>query len=368
MRIIDRYIAKSIIVTFFWLIFIFCFLYILIDAASNLDELIKQRVELPTLARYYASFLPIIITQTASIACLISTLLSYGQLQQNNEIIALRAAGLNFWRIAKPALFWTAFVAALIFFLNERFVPQAAAVSNQIKNEKMISEIDRKDKRKEKIQNLTFYGLKNRLYFIDIFDPNNFSIDGITLIGHDNNQNVKEKIVALKGKWSGIMWKFYNCQVTTFDPSHPELPGELKYYDEKLMDIKETPQDFIRQRVDVESMNTQELYNYIQRFAESGATKAINNLRVDFHQKIAFAFGAIAIVLVGLPISLMGTRRRAVTFMSLGIAVATGFLFYVINAVGLALGKGSVLSPMASAWLAPGLFFLIGLYLIKTKF
>lgn len=367
MRIVDRYIFKSIVTTFLSTIFIFFFLYILIDIASNLNEIINRKVSLEILLQYYLSFLPIILVQTSSIACLIAVLLTFGHLSQNNEIIALRTSGLNFWKISKPALIFAVTVCVFIFWVNERFVPQANTASNEIRDNNIILEVDSKQK-KSKITNLTFYGLKNRLYFIDVFDPNTSEIERITIIGQDDRQNPIEKIVALKGKWTGIAWKFYQCQITTFQPNDPSVTEAVQFYDEKLMDIRETPKDFLRQRLDVNSMNMRELRDYIKRFEHSGAAKALNNLRVDLHQKIAFPFGNIVIVLVGLPLAMVTGRRKALTFSSLGISMAIGFFFYVLNAVGLALGKGGLFPPMLSAWVAPLIFFFLAIYLIKTKF
>lgn len=368
MRIVDRYIIKSIARIFISSILTFCFLYILIDIASNLNEIIGRKVSFEVLVKYYLSFFPIIIVQTSPIACLIASLLTYGHLNNNNEIIALRTGGLNFWRITKPALFLGLIVSALIFLVNERFVPQATASSEQIRNENIILAVDSARKKKAKIKNLTFYGLKNRLFFIDFFDPNNFELEGITIIGHDNQQNIREKIIALKGVWTGIAWKFYSCQITTYDPLSMDYPEEIKFYEAKLLDIKEKPQDFLKQRLNVTSMNIVQLRDYIIRFSDSGAKKALNSLSVDLHQKIAFPFGNMVILLVGLPLALTTGRRKALTFTTLGISVAIGFFFYVINAVGLALGKGEVLPPVVAAWIAPLIFLVIGFYLIKTKF
>ena len=347
---------------------VFCSLYIMIDLASNLAEIINRKVPFEILLDYYASFLPVILAQTSTIACLIAVLFTFSHLNNNNEVIVLRTAGLNFWQISKPALFFALIVSALLFWINERYVPRATTSSEEIRNENIILQVDTERKRKSAIKNLTFYGLKNRLYFIDSFDPNTFEIEGITIIGQDNSQNMSEKISALHGKWTGIAWKFLQCQITTFDSENLAKPKDIKYYEEKLMDIKETPEDFLRQRLNVTSMNIRQLHDYIQRFSNSGAAKALNNLRVDLHQKIAFPFSNIVIILVGLPMAMMTQRRKALTFTSLGVAVLIGFICYVFNAVGLALGKGGLFPPMLAAWLAPMSFLGIAMYLIKTKF
>ncbi|OGX07365.1 MAG: hypothetical protein A2Z88_03770, partial [Omnitrophica WOR_2 bacterium GWA2_47_8] len=273
MRIIDRYIVGSIIQIYLTTIIAFCFLYILIDLASNLDELISRKVPFAVLYQYYASFFPIILTQTSAIACLIATLFVYSHLNYGNEIIALRTSGLNFWKIARPAIAIALLVSSFIFWLNEEYVPNAQAKSERIRNANMVNEDDSAHRTKAKITNLTFYGLKNRLYFIDKFDPNTFEIEGITIIGFDGEQNIREKINAWKGKWTGIIWKFYNCQIAEFSGTDIQSPTTVTFYEEKLMDIKESPQDFMRQRLNVSSMNIQQLKDYISKFSNSGAVK-----------------------------------------------------------------------------------------------
>jgi lipopolysaccharide export system permease protein len=369
MRIIDRYITRSIFSIFLSMVITFCFLYILIDIFSNMEDFIEKKVQISTILNYYASFLPIIVVNTSPIACLIATLFTYSQLNSNNEIIALRASGMDFWRLTRPALCFGLIVSALIFLVNERFVPQSTLVSQEIHDSQIAVTVnDKNQKLKPEIKNLTFYGLRNRLYFIDSFNPNTFELTGVTIVGQDADQNIKEKIVAFRGVWTGIAWKFYNAQVTTFDSAQPNLPGDVKMYPEKLMDIKETPQDFLKQRLQVNAMNMRQLHSYIKRFSTSGASRAINNLKVDFHQKLAYPAGNLVIVLTGLPFALMMGRRKAVTFTSIGIAIAIGFLYYVFNAVGLALGKGGAVPPMLSAWLAPLMFLIAAAILIKKKF
>ena len=367
MRILDRYISRNVAAVFLLTVLVFCFLYVLIDSATNLDEFLNSKVSMGVIINYYLAYLPVILVQTAPFAFLIATLLTFTNLNSHNEVIVLRTSGLNFWKIVKPAICLAFVVSAFVFLLNEQLVPQAEATIKKIKNENLILEVDKKNKKKNLVKNLTFYGLKNRLYFIDSFDPNTYEMTGITIIEFDNQQNIKEKIVALTGKWTGISWKFFKCHVTTFSELD-DIPTKVKIYDEKLVDIKETPEDFLKQRLNVNAMNIKQLADYIMRFSNSGAKRAINNLRVDLHWKIASPFNNIVIIFVGLPMVLSTGRRKALTFTSLGIAIGVGFLFYVCNSVGLALGKAGFFPPILAAWLTPIVFGWAALYLIKTRF
>ncbi|MBF0511963.1 MAG: LptF/LptG family permease [Candidatus Omnitrophica bacterium] len=369
MRILDRYILKSIIFTFIGTVVTFAFLFILIDMFGNLQDFISKSVSIPVIIKYYISFLPSIIVQTSTMACLISVLFTYSSLNANNEIIAIRASGLNFWQITRPALVFALFISALVFLVNEKFVPQSSMINQDIRDTEIKVIPSQKGKGKPVIRNLTFYGLKNRLYFIDTFNPNTNELNGITIIGHDNHQNLVQKIVALKGKWTGIAWKFYNCQITQYNGAMPNSPGRMLISAEKLMDIREAPKDFVKQRMEVSAMNLKQLHDYIKRFSGSGAIKTINNLRVDLQQKITFPLRNFIIVLIGLPFALMTVgKRKAMTFTSIAIALVIGFLYYVSDAVGLALAKGGTLLPWQGAWLTPILFTLSALIIIFRNF
>ena len=369
MRIIDRYILKSILTIFVGTVFTFAFLFILIDMFGNLQNFIEKSVGLDVIFQYYVSFLPTVIVQTSTMASLIAVMFTYSNLNAHNEIIAIRTSGLNFWQIARPALVFALFISAFVFLVNEKFVPQSSMINQEIRDTEIKIVPSQKGKGKPPIKNLTFYGLKNRLFFIDLFDPNTNELTGITIIGHDRKQNMVEKITALKGKWTGIAWKFFNCQVAAYDAASPNISGPIKMSTEKLMDIKETPKDFLKQRMDVSSMNLQALHSYIKRFSGSGALKTLSDLRVDLHQKITLPLRNFIIILIGLPFVLLsGGKRRGMTFTSIAIALVIGFLYYVADAVGLALAKGGALLPWEGAWLTPILFTLTALFVIFRNF
>ena len=367
MRIVDRYISLSLALIFLVNILIFSLLFILIDSASNLDNFLTHKVNPMIVIQFYLAYLPVVLVQTSAIAALIAVLLTYTHLNSHNELIAMRASGMNFWQISRPALVFALLVSMVVLTINERYIPYTQKRADKIRDENIVSDKNQVQKKQPIISSLTFYGLKNRLYFVDTFDPNTSKLTGVTIIGYDDKQNIKEKIVALEGRWSGLAWKFYQCHVTSYEEGMSG-PAPIRVYPEKLMDIQETPQDFVKQRLDIESMNIKQLRDYIDRFAQSGARRAVTNLRIDLYNKYTSPFSAIVIILVGLPLAMMSGRRKAQNFTALGLAIAIGFLYYVCNAVGLALGKGGMLyPPILAALLAPAIFIGIAGYLIKTK-
>ena len=82
MRILDKYIAKYFILPFLYCLTVFIVLYIIIDLFGRLDEVLKQSINMGILWEYYLSMIPLIVTQTAPVASLISTIYVLGTLNK----------------------------------------------------------------------------------------------------------------------------------------------------------------------------------------------------------------------------------------------------------------------------------------------
>ncbi|MCG8431275.1 MAG: LptF/LptG family permease, partial [Candidatus Omnitrophica bacterium] len=104
MRIIDRYTLRPVISVFISCIFIFLFLYVIIDILSHLEDILKHGVKIETLLRSYATYVPVMFVQIAPFACLLSTLYTFATLNHHNEIIAMRASGLSVFQVTKTAI------------------------------------------------------------------------------------------------------------------------------------------------------------------------------------------------------------------------------------------------------------------------
>ncbi|MCM8762815.1 MAG: LptF/LptG family permease [Candidatus Omnitrophica bacterium] len=362
MRILDRYILKSMWDTFIGCILLFLFLYIIIDLFSHLDELLKQKVALEILIKYYLAFLPIIFVQISPVACLLATVYTLGNLNRDNEIIALRSSGLSIFRITHILILFGFCISMLVFLVNEKLVYRAQEKMKVIKSEFESDKPKTQKKHEEIIKNLSIYGLGNRLFFINRFFAKDNVMEGITILEQDKEQNLTAKIIAHKGIWDGRIWKFYQVQTFNFDEGG-RIIGEPRYHEEEIMDIAESPEDFLAQRRLPEFMNIAQLENYIWKLSHGHAKSILQSLKVDLYCRYASPFTSLVIILLGIPFSLK-MRKKVVGLSAVGISVLLCFFYYVTNAVSLALGKGGLLIPALSAWAANIIYFGLSLYLI----
>lgn len=364
MLILDRYIFKSLITIFISCIFLFLFLYVVIDILSRLDDILKHKTHFTVLIQYYLWYLPVMFTQIAPFACLLSTLYTFSKLNHTNEIIAMRASGLSIFYITKTALIFGALISLLVFLVNDRLMPHAMNITQSIKTQMEEGTKKRQDKKHEIVSNLSMYGLKNRLFFISKFHTDTNTMEGITILEQDENQNLTRKIVARKGIYQDRFWKFYNSITYNFDSKGQIIDAPL-YMEEEIMAIPEGPKDFLAQRQRPESMTIAQLDTYIWKLSKSGATNVIRNLKIDLYQKFTSPFTSLIIVLLGIPFSLM-MHKRATGLSSIGISIMVGFLYYISDAVFIAIGRGGAIPPVMAASLSHAIALTFSLIMINN--
>jgi len=335
-----------------------------IDVFSHLEDILKQKTPLLLLGQYYLAYLPIIFIQVAPFACLLAVLYTFGKLNRDNEIIAMRSSGLSILQVNKSVIIFGLMLSLFIFWVNDRFVPASLAFTQNIKSRIEEGNTKPQEKNAETIENLSIYGLKNRLFFINKFIVDTNTIEGITILEHDEKQNMVKKIVASRGVYKDGLWRFYNSITYDFD-RNGQIKQEPQYMEEEIMPIPESPQDFLSQRQRPEFMTIAQLDDYIWKLSKSGAVTVTRNLKVDLYQRFTGPFMSLFIILLGIPFSLM-MRRRATGLSSVGFSIIVGFLYYVLNAVSLALGKAGILTPILAASLSHMVALLFSLYLIET--
>jgi lipopolysaccharide export system permease protein len=364
MRILDRYILKSAISIFLGCLFLFLFLYVIIDVFSHLDDILKQRTGFEILLQYYLSYLPLIFVQVSPIACLLSTLYTFAKLNRNNEIIAMRACGLSIIQISKTVLIWGFIISLLVFWVNDKFVPYSISTLEKIKSQMESARYRKPDKKHESIGNLSMYGQKNRLYFTNKFIPETNTMEGITILEHDEQQNITKKIVAVKGVYKNGLWVFYQSITYNFD-LNGQIVQEPVYLEEEIMPINETPRDFISQGQRPEFMSIAQLDNYIWKLSKSGASSVVRNLNVELYQRFTTPFTSLIIIFLALPFSLI-IRKRSTGLSSIGLSLVVGFLYYVVNSISIALGKAGIFPPFLSASLTHILAFMVSAYMSSS--
>ena len=358
MKIIDKYITTGFIWPLLYCLFVFVFLYMVADVLGRLDVLIKQDIPFDIIKNYYLSSLPPVIVQTAPFAMLLATVFLLGNLNRHNEIIALRASGVDTLRIITPLLLIGLAISLGIFLINDKLVPQSS-VTMKMTDELYFSK--NKAERNQRVENVTIFGKDGRLFYARSYDIKNKVLEDIVLLEHDNNQMLKRKITATRMEWTGDKWRFVGCDVFRFDKEGNVLGKPAIFRTPKIIQFNERPEDLMKQQTQPEFMNYAQLREYVRILGLESKSTA-KKLLVDMYYKLSVPFTGLVIMFIGIPFALKRTRTKAMG--SVGIALAISIIYYVANAMFLALGKGGLIPPIIAAWAANVAFAAFGIYLI----
>lgn len=362
MKIVDRYMTNSFLGAFIWCLFIFMIMAVITDIFSFIDDIVKYKIPFISIAAFYVYYCPTIFIQVAPMAMLLSAIYILSNLNKHNEIAAMRSSGISLWRILTPILIIGLLVSTLVFIVNDRIVPMSSKVSSLIRREELERYKD-KTRQGKVLENVAIYGAGNRIIFARNYDVDKKTLGDIIIHEHDASQNLVSKTTAQSGVWTNEGWKFYKVIMCDIDNSGRIL-GKPLFFDEKIIQLKETPSDFANREWRPEYMSYRELKRYIKNFRGIG-TKLVKGLLVDLHYKIAFSLISLIIILVGAPFALITTRGGV--FIGIGTSIAIGLLYYAVIAISLAFGKAGILPPLAAAWLGNIVFASLGVYLVNKR-
>ena len=169
MRLLDRYILKSVLAVFLGCFFAFIFLYVIADFISRLDDILKHHISFSLIFSYYLHSLPVMLTQTTPIAMVLASIYTFGKLNRDNELIVIRSSGLSLWQVCLPIIASGLLVSASMLVVNEKVIPYS-----RMESEKIKAQLEGENKAATKeavINNLTFYGLENRLFLSILLTP-----------------------------------------------------------------------------------------------------------------------------------------------------------------------------------------------------
>ncbi len=345
MSTIDRYVTKEIIKHFAIVLMASIGIYLSVDFFENVDKFINAGLPVSQILIFFQLKLPLITAQITPVGILLAVLITFGMMNKNNEIIALKSGGMSGYHFLRPILFLGLLISVSLFFLSEILVPITISKAN---------EIWRRD-----VKNYTLTSTQKNIWFkgrhsishISYFNPKDQTISGITLNYFDQQFRLTRRVDAAKGKFIQGQWVFYNTMEQVLNPNTGSY--DVEFQDEKVEDIDFLPEDLQRVAKKSEEMNFQELYQYVQDVEAEGYDAT--PYRVDFHGKFALPFACLILCIIAIGITLRKNSSQGLSVTIIyGITVV--FLYWISQSFCLSLGYGGILPPIIAAWTANFIF------------
>ena len=125
MKKLDLFILKSFIGPFFALLFIVLFILMMQFLWLYIDELVGKGLSIWVIMEFMAWGGATLLPLSMPLATLLASVMTLGQLSENNELIAMKSAGISLKRVMIPLAIVSAIISVAAFFAANDLVPLA---------------------------------------------------------------------------------------------------------------------------------------------------------------------------------------------------------------------------------------------------
>ena len=370
--LIDRWLLGQIIPPMLFAISAFTVISL---SVGVMFDLIRKIVEygLPILKAIQALIysLPSFLVLSFPMAVLLSTLLSYGKLSANSELLALKSLGITTTRIIAPAIGVSIFMTGLTFYFNDNLVPNSnklaeftlrSGVGSSFNKEKAKNNIifSRKGSRTD----LNNKPTKTNTYLTHIFHASRFennTMREVTVLDF-SRVNTKQILTAKSAVFDkdNSSWIFKDGSIVSTDSIGQTTSINFKQY---IYPFVEGPLDLAKVPKDASDMSLKEALEAERIYKKIGDLKQIRKIQVRIQEKFTLPCACLVFGLIG---SILGSKSylRSSKSQGFGLSVILILVYYVISFVSSSLGVKGLLPPIIAAWfpvlisLGGGFYFL----------
>lgn len=363
MKILERYVTGSLLssVILAWLVLTFV---LAVGLLIRVTGLIIQGLPIDIVGRYLAIGIPETLNLTIPMAVLVSTLLVFGRLSADSEIAAMRACGVNLWRIMAWPLVLGAILSAFSFYVNNEVTPP-------------------NHETRRRLTASAGFGTA-----IDLLEPGRFINDfrnikirfesksghwlNNVLIYDYTRPEVVREIRAEKARVEFIeddlRVELYRVRIDPFQPDKPgaavadrlthEIPGALKIrnYRQRIKDMR-----FVQLLTHYRQMRRGETHG----FAAEQVPAQRSSLLFELHKRCMLSCAPFCFILIGMPLGIRAHRKES----TIGVALALGvsFCFYVLQITAESLARKPQFFPHLIIWIPVVLCLALAFVLVPRN-
>lgn len=124
MRLLSKYLIREIILPFIFSLLMITFVLFINFLLRAIDRFLGKGLDISTILEYLLLNLAWIIALSVPMAILLSSLMTFGRMSEDNEINAMRSSGISFLSIIRSPLIFGFLVALLLTFFNNYILPE----------------------------------------------------------------------------------------------------------------------------------------------------------------------------------------------------------------------------------------------------
>jgi lipopolysaccharide export system permease protein len=124
-KILDKYILKTFLITFTTVFVILFFIFILQTIWLFISELAGKDLDFMMIIKFLLFAMPRIVPLVLPLTVLLSSIMTFGDLAENYEFAAMKSAGISLQRTMRSLIIFITFLSIVAFFFANNVIPYA---------------------------------------------------------------------------------------------------------------------------------------------------------------------------------------------------------------------------------------------------
>jgi LPS export ABC transporter permease LptG/LPS export ABC transporter permease LptF len=362
-RILDEYILREFVAMFSLILAGFVMLILVFTFFDLVADILKNHIALSIVGEYLLNLTPSMLYLITPLAVLIAALVTFGVMNRNSEIVAIKAAGISLYRLIIPIVAIAVALAVALFLFDQYYLPQAnrrqEALRNVIKSRPTQTYLH--PEQKWMMGQKPQPGEPGRIFYYEFFDRDRNEFANLSVFEFDPATfQLTRRIFSKRVVWNddSNTWMFESGWVR--DVEGANVKDYRTFLKTSFPEVRATPDYFRKEAVPSDEMNFGQLDHYIHDLQQSGFDT--KRLSVALWHKLSYPLITVVMAVLAIPFALSMGRRGSIAGVAVAIAVALAYS--VIDNLFGAMGYVNYLPASMAAWSADVLFGLVGGYLL----
>lgn len=410
MKILKKYILKEHFSPFLISLLVVTFVLLIDRIMDLMNMIIEKQLPYQIVLEIFSLSLPYMLALSIPMAVLVATILAFGRMSVDREIIAIKSSGVNVYAMLGPLIITAVMLTGLMVYFNHWFLPDTNhklknlmlkvayykpmtvikenefvnfmdyTVFTKANNDTLLSDVLIYDRSQSRFPRTVFAKTGNVVQM-----DNGNSLQIILNNGEMHERNEREP-----GKYQKTTFDQYIINVRNLGAGADYF--ETGYRSDREMtfpQIVESRKAIINElatkRMEVSTLDQRIAFNNLKpagytrevelrrlrsmkqiavdRITELSET--LGSLEVEYHKKFALSFAIIIFILIGVPLGLM-TRTSGIG-MAFSFSSVIFLVYYVALNGGEQLADKGLMPAFAAMWLSNIIFFVLAIFLITAS-
>jgi len=351
MKILRSYILKESILPFALSLSVLTSVFLLGNLIKLTDMVINRGVSLMLIGKVFMYYIPFFLTYTMPIACLIAVILTFSRFSADNEILAMRASGIELKKILIPVFVVGILLSLFSLILNLRIIPHAYH-----QQRKLLKTVGTQNPTALLESGTFINAFKDQIIFIYRIDGN--KLFNVRIYQPQPNGKMTRTITAQKGEFTQVPGKEQiKLKLMNGTSDEPDLENPNNFYKLRFNTFFKTL-DLSQKAGKIEKkpkgMTLEEINEKIKEYEASGIDTT--PLEIEFHRKISWSFSVLVFIMLGFPLAVVTHKRAKTANVALAMICAAAYYLLTLGCEALSVQE---ITPIALTMWAPNIIGLI---------